>query len=207
MTPVLYAAAALILIAAALVTLAWLPAPAEPVRIHNTVDIARPPDAVFRFVTTPATWPKWHPATLAVEGATDYALEFGEQVTEDYYVSAGLRNRARWTVVERDAPRRWRIDGRGKLGDEASITYTLVPTPTGTRFERELRYRMPNRLAAWLESLFIRRRVAEQSALALRRLKSVLEDEESQQPRPSAAEAGMPTCPGRPLSASPSAAV
>jgi len=179
MSLVLYSAVALILIAATLVTLACLPAPPEPVLIHNAVGIARSPDDVFRFVTTPASWPRWHPATLAVEGTTDHALMVGEQVTEDH-VSGGLRNRARWTVIERDAPRRWRIDGRGKLGDEASITYTLVPNTTGVRFERELRYRMPNRLAAWLESLFIRHRVTEESALALRRLKSVLEAEPSQ---------------------------
>lgn len=170
-------AAALILMAATLVVLAWVPAPAEPVRIHNAVDIARSPDTVFGFVTTPATWPKWHPATLSVEGMTHHALEAGEQVTEDYR-SGGVLNRIRWTVVEREAPRRWRIEGRGKFGEEASITYTLVPTPTGTRFERELRYRMPNRLAAWLEFL-IRGRVDEESVLALRQHKSVLETETS----------------------------
>jgi len=177
MTFASYAIAALILMAAALVTLAWLPAPAEPVRIHNAVDIARSPDTVFSFVTTPATWPKWHPATLAVEGATHHALEIGEQVTEDYR-SFGVRRRTRWTVIERDAPWRWRIESRGKFGEEFSITYTLVPTPTGTRFERELRYRMPNRLASWL-GLLARKRVTEESALALRQLKSVLEAETS----------------------------
>lgn len=163
MTLALYVASALILMAAALATLVWIPAPAEPVRIQNTVDIARSSDTVFSFVTTPATWPKWHPATLAVDGATHHTLEVGEQVTEDYR-SGGVLNRTRWTVIERDASRRWRIEGRGKFGEEASITYTLVPTPIGTRFERELQYRMPNRLAAWLEFL-IRRRVTEESAL------------------------------------------
>lgn len=173
MTAMLYVTAALVFIAAALVALAWVPAPAEPARIRNTIEIARPPDAVFSFVTTPATWPKWHPATLAVEGATLHPLEVGEQVTEEYR-SGGVPNRIRWTVIERDAPRRWRVEGRGRFGEDASITYILVPTPTGTRFERELRYRMPNRLAAWLE-LLIRGRVVEESALALRQLKSTLE--------------------------------
>jgi len=169
----LYVAAVLILMAVTLVALALLPAPVEPVRIHNAVEIGRSPDSVFSFVTTPATWPKWHPATLSVEGMTHHTLGVGEQVTEDYR-SGGFPNRTRWTVVQHEAPRRWRIEGRGKFGERASITYTLVPTPTSTRFERELRYRMPNRLAAWLE-LLIRGRVTEESALALRQLKSVLE--------------------------------
>ncbi len=176
-TFVLYAASALILATAALVTLALIPAPGNPVRIQNTIDIARSPDAVFGFVTTPATWQKWHPATLGVEGATDHSLVVGEQVIEDYR-SGGVLNRTRWTVVECDAPQRWRIEGRGKFGEEAAIAYTLTTISTGTRFERELRYRMPNRLAAWLE-LFIRRQVAEESALALRQLKLVLEAETS----------------------------
>lgn len=169
----LYVVAALLLTAATLVVLAWLPAPAEPVRNENAVEIARSPDTVFSFTTTPSTWPKWHPATLSVEGVTQRTPRVGEQVTEDYR-SGGVLNRTRWTVVEHNSPRRWRIEGRGKFGEQASITYSFVPTPNGTRFERELEYRMPNRLAAWLE-LLIRRRVADESALALRQLKSVLE--------------------------------
>jgi uncharacterized protein YndB with AHSA1/START domain len=169
----LYVVAVLLLTGATLVVLAWLPAPVEPVRIHNALEIARSPDTVFDFTTTPSTWPKWHPATISVEGVTYRTPKVGEQVTEDYR-SGGVLNRTRWTVVEHDSPRRWRIEGRGKFGEQASITYTFVPTPTGTRFERELRYRMPNRLGASL-GLLIRRRVADESGLALRQLKSVLE--------------------------------
>ena len=60
-----------------------LPAPEEPVRIENEVNISRTPQEVFDFVTTPGNWPKWHPSSLAVSGATDHPLRVGEQATED----------------------------------------------------------------------------------------------------------------------------
>jgi hypothetical protein len=49
----LYVVAVLLLTGATLVVLAWLPAPVEPVRIHNALEIARSPDTVFDFTTTP----------------------------------------------------------------------------------------------------------------------------------------------------------
>lgn len=154
--------------------LVQLPAPVDPVRIQNTIEIGRSPASVYEFVTTPGNWPKWHPSSLGVSGATDHSLAVGEHVTEDYLV-AGRRGRAVWTVVERDAPRKWRIGGKGEGGGAAWITYTLSATSTGTRFEREMLYRMPNRLAALLDPLVSRARIREESDTALRQLRQMLE--------------------------------
>lgn len=156
------------------VGLKYAPAPQTPVQIRKQIDIARAPAEVFDFVTTPGNWPRWHPSSLAVQGATDHSLQVGEQASEDFVV-AGRRGRALWTVVERDAPRRWRIEGGGQEGGRAWITYTLTATATGTHFERDMRYRMPNMLTALLDPLLTRRLIDEESATALRRLKQVLE--------------------------------
>ena len=62
-----------------------------------SVDIQRPIGVVFDFVTTPANWPAWHPASRAVRGAADYPLLAGEQVTEEF-VAAGKQESCVWHV-------------------------------------------------------------------------------------------------------------
>jgi hypothetical protein len=110
--------------------LAFAPLPVEDTtRIHSSVEIARDPDVVFAYVTTPANWPTWHPSSLAVSGAVDHPLDIGEQVTEDFLV-AGRRGRAVWTVVESEAPERWVIAGEvGGRPRERSPTLSRAQTP------------------------------------------------------------------------------
>src|SRR5437867_6277649 len=48
-------------------------------QIATSIQIARPRDEVFAFVTTPGNWPKWHPSSLGVRGATDHSLAVGER--------------------------------------------------------------------------------------------------------------------------------
>jgi uncharacterized protein YndB with AHSA1/START domain len=143
-------------------------------RIVTAVVIGAPIEQVFAFVTTPANWPRWHPASKAVSGAVDHSLKPGERLIEEVE-TAGYRGQASWVVREREAPVRWLIEGEGNTGGHALITYRLSVQPDGTRFERELVYRMPNAWYALLDLLFVRRRMAAQSAEALRRLKALLE--------------------------------
>jgi hypothetical protein len=67
------------------------------------------------------------------------------------------------------------IQGEAEGGGSATITYRLTARDGGTRFERELVYRMPNLWLAALDRLLVRRRMAAESADALRRLKLILE--------------------------------
>jgi uncharacterized protein YndB with AHSA1/START domain len=143
-------------------------------RITLSVEIDRPAGQVFDFVTTPGSWPRWHPSSIGVTGVTDHPLRVGEQVTEEFSV-AGRRGRATWTVKARDAARRWVIEARPEEGGSAVITYTLTAQGKGTRFQRELAYTMPGPLWALLDLLVIRRRIRAESAQALRRLKTLLE--------------------------------
>ena len=154
----------------------WFAPPLLPdTRIVNEITIARPPQQVYDYVTTPANWPRWHPSSLAVRGATDHPLAQGESVVEDFIV-AGRRGTVTWTVVAREAPLRWSIDGQniGSRGG-GTVTYALRPEGGGTRFTRELTYHMPNLLAAILNNFGARERVAAESAEAVARLKAVLE--------------------------------
>jgi uncharacterized protein YndB with AHSA1/START domain len=143
-------------------------------RICNSIQIRRPIEQVFDFITTPANWPQWHPASVSVGGNADHSLLPGEEVTENISV-VGRPGLITWLVRERSAPHRWVIDGTGKDDSRATITYTLTPHPDGMTFERELVYTMPNALLAVLDWLIIRARMKTDSAEALRRLKRLLE--------------------------------
>lgn len=143
-------------------------------QIDNEIDIARPPAEVFDYVTTPGNWPKWHPSSLAVHGATDHPLALGEKVIEDFRV-AGREGRVEWTVVVREVPTRWEIAGAVDGRPAGRVSYTLAPIPTGTRFHRRLSYAAPNLLFAALNPFTIRPRVAEESSEAVRRLKQQVE--------------------------------
>lgn len=144
-------------------------------RIVTTAHLRRPIEEVFDFVTTPANWPRWHPSSLGVSGATDHSLEVGEEVTEQFRV-AGQFGTAVWIVRQRQAPHRWVIDGASESGGRATITYTLTPAGDGTSFERELILTSPADIPAEAHEPF-RQQVEAESAEALRRLQAVLEAE------------------------------
>jgi uncharacterized protein YndB with AHSA1/START domain len=168
----------LLIIVLALVVLAGIalaPLPLrDETRIASSVAIARTPEAVFAYVTTPANWPKWHPSSLAVSGAADHSLAVGEKVTEDFIV-AGRKGRVVWTAVKRDAPREWVIEGDVEGRKAGVITYRLTPSAGGTRFDRELVYGSRNLLFLALNRLTIRAKVEAESAQAVLNLKQVLE--------------------------------
>src|SRR5690242_20677622 len=144
-------------------------------RIFSSILIRRPVEQVFDFVTTPGSWPQWHPSSLGVSGATDHSLEPGEQVTERFCV-AGRNGVVVWTVVDRQAPRRWVIKGLvGDIGG-GTITYNLTAHPEGTNFEREFVYEFFNPLIAFLGRLFAHHKMEEESSKALQQLKQVMEE-------------------------------
>jgi len=166
---------AAVAIVAAAVGLLVTPPLQPDTRIVNEITIARPPQRVYDYVTTPANWPRWHPSSIAVRGATDHPLALGESVVEDFIV-AGRRGAVTWTVVAREAPTRWSIDGKNvDSRGGGTVTYTLSPEGGGTHFTRVLTYHMPNLLAGILNEFGVRERVAAESAEAVARLKAELE--------------------------------
>ncbi|HLY32788.1 MAG TPA: SRPBCC family protein [Ktedonobacterales bacterium] len=144
-------------------------------RITSSISINAPIETVFDYVTTPGHWPEWHPSSVSVTGATNHSLAVGEQVEEAFLV-AGRRGRVIWTVTERNAPRRWVING--KILDSPGggvITYALTPTADGVAFDREFVYPTPNLLYALIDFVYIRSRIRAESAQAVQQLKRILE--------------------------------
>jgi uncharacterized protein YndB with AHSA1/START domain len=158
---------------AVIVLLAPLPVDIRT-RIYKTVTIERSTAIVFDYVTTPRNWPAWHPSSLEVRGATNHSALPGERI-EEAFVVAGFRGQVEWTVLVREAPQRWVIDGALANGGGGRISYTLTAEGRTTKFEREFVYLAPNLLFVILDGLFVRDRIDDESAEALKRLKAVLE--------------------------------
>jgi uncharacterized protein YndB with AHSA1/START domain len=150
--------------------------------VRASIFINQPVQRVFEFATTPATWPRWHPDSVNVRGATNHSLRPGEQVIETFKVPGGTRE-GTWTVLESRPPWYWAMAGHSEVGFDATATYTTQSEDSGTRFQTEFVYTMRNLLLDVLDILILRRQIARDSQEALRRLKSLLETSNAQQIR------------------------
>src|SRR3984893_6519474 len=133
-------------------------------RIVATISIHRPIGVVFDYITTPANWPAWHPASRAVSGSVDHSLLIGEQVTEEF-VAGGRHGSCVWQVTRREVPYLWTI----------TTSTPQVRAGENTVFERDLTY-MTSGMWFWvLDLLLMRRRMNRESHIALEQLKERLE--------------------------------
>lgn len=164
-------------VAAAAAALLLLPLPwPEPLvggHLVHTADIAAPPQRVFAYVATPANWPRWHPASRGVRGIVDRTPRVGESVIETFEI-ADRRGDATWTTLELDPPTRWAFEAKSASGG-ARIVYTLTPTATGTRFERDIHYYGTNLLFGIANALKIGAVMERDSAQAVENVKRDVE--------------------------------
>lgn len=141
--------------------------------VTSAITIARPAAEVFEFVSTPAFWARWHPATRLVREAPQRPLVLGETVEEHVSV-VGRRFQARWTVCACEPAKRWAIATDTPHG-VARISYQITAEGTGCRFERRLQFRSKFWLWRLLDANLTRWVMERQSARALQRLKTLLE--------------------------------
>jgi uncharacterized protein YndB with AHSA1/START domain len=140
-------------------------------QIVVAINIHRPIGVVFDYITTPANWPAWHPASRAV--SVHHSLLIGEQVTEEF-VAGGRHGSCVWQVTQREVPYLWTITTNTPQVP-VEITYRLKPHGENTLFERELTY-VTSSLWFWvLDLLLISRRMTLESRVALEQLKERLE--------------------------------
>jgi hypothetical protein len=112
-------------------------------RIVTAIEIRVPVERVLEYSSSPGNWPSLHAASNGGSGAIDHSAAPGERITEDNHAS-GRSWRAIWTVRACEFPHRRVIEGEVDGGGSATITYRLTSRNGGTRFERELLYRMPS---------------------------------------------------------------
>jgi uncharacterized protein YndB with AHSA1/START domain len=127
------------------------------VRVHQSFEIARPPEVVFAFITDPDRLGQWQTSIVEIRRERREPPAPGERFRE---VHAGLGRRLESTVevVEYDAPRRFAlriVDGPLPLDG----AWTLTPSAGGTRveFAGDGRLRGARRLLEPLVNALVRR--------------------------------------------------
>jgi len=143
------------------------------VRVESETNVAVTPQRLFDYVTTPALWHTWHPATVAVRGAPPRPLTVGERAVE--LIAVGRRrDEAEWIVRECQAPRLWEISTETANG-VGHIVYRVHAAEGGCRFHRTLEFRSKRWPWRALDSTLTRWLLVRQSARALANLKRLLE--------------------------------
>lgn len=142
------------------------------VRIDTEVAIDRAPEVVFDYVTTPALWKTWHPATVSVREAPNRPLWTGETLVEHIQMF-GHRDEIQWTVLSCESPKTWEI-GTDHRNGTARIKYVISETEGGCRFHRTLTFRAKRWPLRLFASTLIRWMFVRQSTTALQSVKSLL---------------------------------
>ena len=131
-------------------------------RIHESVEIARPPEEVFALVADLERAPEWQGSLESVDVAR------GVEVRR----IAGQRREARFQVVRREPPRVLEIHSRsGPI--EVRAAFTIDPAGTGCRVAIRLDLRLKG--AARFLGGVVRGRAQTEAREDLRRLKELLE--------------------------------
>jgi uncharacterized protein YndB with AHSA1/START domain len=90
--------------------------------ILSTIEIARPPEEVFAYVTDPARFPEWQPDVVRVDTLEGWPLGVGARFTTTRRIARAERMMTQ-EVTEVAPPRRWAARGvHGPIRPHASIT-------------------------------------------------------------------------------------
>ena len=99
---------------------------------EHSVEIARPPEEVFSFVTDTANYPRWQPSLVEIRPVTRGPLRVGSEATEVRRF-LGREVETTWRCVEHEPTTRTAIES-----DEGPVpfrgTFVLEPEGAGTRF-------------------------------------------------------------------------
>jgi uncharacterized protein YndB with AHSA1/START domain len=138
------------------------------VRIEESIEIARPPEAVWELVSDPANDPHWCPKVKSVEPAE-------ERRWTVLHKPVPLRSPIELSLEQLEVQRPKRLTLRQE--DEAAVfhvEYRLEPSETGTRFTQisEFEWKKLPRVLHGTFARGVRRDVRDQ----LRQLKRLLEE-------------------------------
>jgi len=98
----------------------------------HTIEIERPPQEVFAFVSEPSLYPRWQPSLVRVEPDDRGPLRVGSEATEVRRF-LGRELETTWTCVEYQPCERSAIECADGLVPFRG-TFTLEPCAAGTRF-------------------------------------------------------------------------
>lgn len=144
-------------------------------RMLHRIWIARPPELVLAYASTPGLWPEWHPASLRLDPGAERPLGRGETFEEDIR-TAGRDDHLSWVVEESEPGRVWAARALSRNnGARILVRYRVSASEGGTEFQRDLEYELPGIGLRVLNALFLRRRIDAESRLSLLQLKQRVE--------------------------------
>ena len=125
--------------------------------------------AVYDYVTRPALWKEWHPASRGADGHAAESLGAGARFEEDI-VSAGRPRHLRWVVEQAEPGVRWAASAVMEDGSTVHLLYRFEARNTGMNFTRILRYQVKPLHLRIANALFVWTRVQAESRQALSNL-------------------------------------
>lgn len=138
--------------------------------LRQSLEIPTTPAALFDYVSRPLRWKEWHHSSLEVRGVQDEPLVAGRRFEESVAAAGGLRRELTWLVEESHPGKRWRASAYMADGSTVRLFYEFEPSAAGTRFTRTLEYTIAPVLLRLINNLFLKGRLEQESAAALRRL-------------------------------------
>jgi uncharacterized protein YndB with AHSA1/START domain len=135
-------------------------------RIQLEQFIHATPQAVYDYVTRPALWKEWHPASQGADNHAAESLGAGAQFEENI-LSAGMRRHLRWVVERAEPGRQWSARAVMDDGSTVHLQYRFEARNTGMNFVRTLEYQVKPLHLRIGNALFMWRRVQAESRTAL----------------------------------------
>ena len=151
----------------------------EEVRV--AVQLAAPPETVWRVVMNPRRLADWVTVHSALRGDPPETLRAGSHFDQRLRV-AGASFTVSWTVAGCDWPRFASWEGRGPAGSRAGVTYGLEPAgERGTQFTYVNEFELPGGAVGRAAGRRVGRRVGRREAeRSLQNLSALLAREDGQ---------------------------
>jgi hypothetical protein len=145
--------------------------------LTNSIDIRTTPEIVYGYVTQPWKWHEWHPNSRSATRPGD-PLKVGDTFNEVIELQplsplpVRMRRETAYQVLEAEPFRAWAVRGQTRDG-WLRIRYRFQGIDGGTRFTRTLVFQ--TRGLSRVLMLFLKKRMARQSLVALGNLRNRLE--------------------------------
>jgi uncharacterized protein YndB with AHSA1/START domain len=145
--------------------------------IVSTIDVARPPEEVFAYVTDPTRFAEWQRDVVRVHPDRPGTPDVGSRFSTTRRVGGTMTQE----VTELDAPRRWAVRGvDGRIRPSATIT--VEPIDAGSRVTFTLDFE-GHGVGVPLAPL-VRRQAEKGAPVSYRNLKTLLEAGHHRRRRP-----------------------
>ncbi len=143
-------------------------------KVTRETHIAAPPERVYEVVMDPDHLGHWVSIHQGLEDSPDGQLSEGSTLTQKLKL-AGRTFKVHWTVVEDDACRRVKWEGKGPAHSRATVTYDFEEEDGGTNFVYCNEYHLPGGPLGAVAGSAVKRATSKEVDNTLDNLKKLVE--------------------------------